>query len=487
MDWPNRPVFRAAAIAAAILLTAAGYYVSSGLHRLWWPVWIAPIPILLVTPRVRGWQAFSAALLARTLAAGFDFWFYIHNVVNFPVWLAVITILVPGVYFSAGVLLYRRLLKMERWWSAALTFPAAMVAGEYLFSLWQGSYFSAGYTQLANLPVLQLAALGGLWGITFAVNLLPAGLSAMVAMPPRPRMRMAAGLAAVYACVLVYGLVRLQSGPRASTSVVVGMAETHPRDGSLPQQEPATMVVMQEYAAQVQALAARGAQYVVFPEMAALVFDSESQKIDAMFEQAARQAHVEVLLGVLHVTSHGNYNEGRLYSTTGELKAVYRKHHLVPTWESQSTPGTETFSEQRDAEKIGLEICRDMDFPDPARGYGREGVGLIFVPAWDMGLDVDANFHGHLSLMRGVEDGFTIARNAKLGLLTVSDDRGRVLREEPTRTDGGLVTMVATVPIHHDRTLYQSWGDWFAWISLTLMVIVALTAGVGTQAISEQQ
>ena len=483
MDWLNKRVGRAVATAAAILLTGAGYYIACGLHRLWWPVWIAPIPILLLAPKLRGWQIFAAGLVARALAAGFDFWFYIHNVVNFPVWLTAVTILVPGMYFGLGAVLYRRFLRTARPWCAALAFPAVIVTTEYLFSLWQGSYFSTGYTQLENLPVLQLAALGGLWGISFAVNLLPAGLSATIAIPARPRMRMAAGLAAIYALVLGYGFFRLHDEIPNPNTVVVGMAETHPRDGSLPQTEAVTMPLMQEYAAQVQPLAARGAQFVVLPEMTALVFDPESARVDALFEKTAREAHTEVLLGVLHVTGHGNYNEGRLYSAAGQLEAVYRKHHLVPTWERQSTPGTEMFMEQQEAGKIGLEICRDMDYTDIARQYGREDVGLMLVPAWDQGLNVDAEGHGHLAIMRGVEDGFTIARNAKIGLLTVSDDRGRVLKEEPTHDDGSLVTMVATVPVHHDPTLYQRWGDWFAWVNLAGLAVLGFVAGRGCRGI----
>jgi apolipoprotein N-acyltransferase len=72
--------------------------------------------------------------------------------------------------------------------------------------------------------------------------------------------------------------------------------------------------------------------------------------------------------------------------------------------------------------------------------------------------------------MRGAEDGFTMVRDAKVGLLTASDDRGRILAEEPTHSDGSLVTMLATVPVRHDPTLYQKLGDWFAWVDLAVLV-----------------
>jgi hypothetical protein len=32
-------------------------------------------------------------------------------------------------------------------------------------------------------------------------------------------------------------------------------------------------------------------------------------------------------------------NEARLYSDSGALEAVYRKHHLVPVIEGRTTPG----------------------------------------------------------------------------------------------------------------------------------------------------
>ena len=64
--------------------------------------------------------------------------------------------------------------------------------------------------------------------------------------------------------------------------------------------------------------------------------------------------------------------------------------------------------------------------------------------------------------MRGVESGFTVARAAKTGQLTVSDDRGRVLGEESS----GAVpfsSAVVKAPVRHDDTLYVRWGDYFAW------------------------
>jgi apolipoprotein N-acyltransferase len=415
---------------------------------------------------LRAWQAFAVALAARALASGLDFWRYLHQVVQFPFWLSLVTILVPAAGFAFAVTFYRGLLRKGNLWLATLAFPLTVVGAEYLFSLSQGTFINTGYTQLQNLAILQLAAITGLWGISFVVNLLPAGLAALVSSPVKARRRIAVALVAFYAFVLFYGVMRLHARPEPSNSVLVGLVETHAGQSIFPPDAQSSMALMREYASQVQPLAGRGAQFVVFPEMSALIPDSTSAKVDELFQTTARDAHVQVLLGILHVTDHGAYNEGRLYSPTGEIETIYRKHHLVPTWESRSTPGTQISVLPQPSGRIGIEICRDMDYPELARRYANQKVGLVLVPAWDQGVTVDGAWHGHLSLMRAVEDGFTMVRDAKNGLLTASDDRGRILAEEPTRSDGGLVTMLATVPVRHDPTLYQKWGDWFAWVDL---------------------
>jgi apolipoprotein N-acyltransferase len=110
MDLHADSLRRAMVILGAIALTTGAYFVSSGLHRLWWPVWLAPLPVLLLAPRVRAWQAFAVALVARSLAVALNFWHYLRDVVQFPVWLVLVTILVPAVLFALAVVFYRGLL-----------------------------------------------------------------------------------------------------------------------------------------------------------------------------------------------------------------------------------------------------------------------------------------------------------------------------------------------------------------------------------------
>jgi apolipoprotein N-acyltransferase len=114
-----------------------------------------------------------------------------------------------------------------------------------------------------------------------------------------------------------------------------------------------------------------------------------------------------------------------------------------------------------------MQICKDMDFPRLSRQYGQDGIGLLIVPAWDF-VD-DGWLHGRMAILRGVESGFSIARSAKLGILTATDDRGRILAER--NTIGPLfASVIAMVPVRHDATIYSRFGNWFAWLCVLLLL-----------------
>jgi apolipoprotein N-acyltransferase len=123
-----------------------------------------------------------------------------------------------------------------------------------------------------------------------------------------------------------------------------------------------------------------------------------------------------------------------------------------------------------------MQICKDMDFPALSREYGAKRVGLLLVPAWDFTLD--AWLHDRMAVLRGVESGFTIARAAKQGLLTVSDDRGRILAQQDAATVP-FASLVATAPVRHDDTLYTRFGDWFAWLNVATLGLLLAGAAIG--------
>jgi apolipoprotein N-acyltransferase len=186
---------------------------------------------------------------------------------------------------------------------------------------------------------------------------------------------------------------------------------------------------------------------------------------DSAFQQLADKDTAQIVVGVIRVASRTKYNQARIYSP-GTPVRTYDKEHMLPPFESKLTPGTSLTLLSQPTGPWGVAICKDMDFTAPAREYGAAGASVMLVPAWDF--DLDRWAHGHMAVMRGVEDGFAIVRAAKQGYLTVSDDRGRILAE--ARSDAApFTTLITDLPVEHDTTLYRRLGDWFAWLMIAAL------------------
>ncbi len=454
---------------AAFAATSLLLFLGTGLRPVWWLTWVAPLPLLLVASRVTRRRAFWMSALAWFLASA-NMWRYFVSALGLPVGVVLLVSGIPALLFGACVLLFRRLVVRGELFRATLSFPALWVGAEYLNSVTSrhGTFSSVAYTQMEFLPLLQIASATGIWGIGFLVFLLPATIAALLVArgTSSQKWRLAAATAASLGLAIGYGAWRLVATPEPEHLVRIGLTATGV-DTSFPREDAEALRLLREYADRATALAAQGAEVVVLPEKIALVSDEGTREADALYGATAAAAKAAVVVGVDRGSVARRSNEARLYSPGGSLAAVYAKHHLVPGYEDADQPGTAIVTIDRPTGVWGVQICKDMDFPALSRRYAARRVGLLLVPAWDFA--VDGWLHGRMAVMRGVESGFTVARAAKQGLLTISDDRGRVVAEQDATT-ARIASLVRTAPVRHDHTLYAQCGDWFAWLDLGMLM-----------------
>ena len=208
----------------------------------------------------------------------------------------------------------------------------------------------------------------------------------------------------------------------------------------------------------------------MIPEKVGTVDDGSAAKADAIFQSLADESGTTIVAGLDHISQPFEYNQARVYTPRRPVLS-YDKHHMLPPFESKFKPGVALTLLPEQSQTCGVAICKDMDFLPLSRRYGKAGAGLMLVPAWDF--NIDRAWHGHIAVMRGVEDGFSVARAAKNGYLTVSDDRGRIVAQ--TRSDSApFATLLAVVPVTHDHTLYLLCGDWFAWFAVAVLALAIL-------------
>jgi N-carbamoylputrescine amidase len=138
--------------------------------------------------------------------------------------------------------------------------------------------------------------------------------------------------------------------------------------------------------------AAAGANLIVLPELASsgYVFADET---DA--ERAAESADDGPMVGALHAVcaAHGchiavgidergagcRHNSAVLIGPSGTL-ATYRKLHLYYDEQSWFEPGAELPLVDTPIGRIGLIICFDLWFPEPARALALAGAEIVAVP-----------------------------------------------------------------------------------------------------------
>jgi apolipoprotein N-acyltransferase len=447
---------------AAAAACAAMYYFGTGLHPVWYLTWFAPLPILLLATRAEPRVVSCAAFLAFAVGA-LNMWGYYHQV-EVPLALKLLITIGPALVFLWAVMRFRALALGGHLVRAVLVAPSLWVAFEYLaeFQSPHSTYGNLGYTQMDFPPALQIAAVTGIWGISFLLFLFPAAIAGFCTPGASWRQKRSVAVWATASFLIVLGASwhRLNTGP-ARPQVKVGLVDLDATASRMPRSS-AGLELVKAYADQTLRLAQQGAEVIVISEKIARLNDYEIQQADSILGAAAKNNSVTIMAGFLHLP---NLNEARIYSPDDRLEAIYEKHHMLPAFESDLLPGTARVILERPSGKWGIEICKDMDFPRLSREYGHDGAGLMLVPAWDF--VADGWLHGRMAVLRGVESGFSVARAAKEGILAVSDDRGRVLEEQVTGGTG-FVSLVASVPVKSGPTIYARTGNWFAWTNLVL-------------------
>lgn len=351
---------------------------------------------------------------------------------------------------------------------AVVAYPALVAAMEYVISRVSphGTFGSLAYTQADVPALLQLASVAGTPAVSFLISLVPAALAIAWRHRREPRVPAAALAlgAGPLAVALLFGFARLAAAPPVGR-VMVGLAASDPGAGpnSALEDSAAALAIVRAYAARAAALADRGARVVVLPEKFVGVTPAYADQARHVLARVAREHAVTVVAGFNLIGGAERRNVAIVFGPDGRAVLEYDKQHLVPGLEAGYRSGSDAGLLSASPVRMGVAICKDLDFPLLGRAYARAGVGLLLVPAWDFVRD--AWLHGRMAVVRGVEGGYAVARSADEGLLTLSDDRGRVLAERRSG-DSADVLLAAVVPVGPGGTLYSRGGDWFAWLCL---------------------
>jgi apolipoprotein N-acyltransferase len=442
-------------LSGALVGSAVLGYLGTGLAPVAALTWLAPLPVLLLAPRVPVSSALGVAFGAYLLSTANSWGFQLHSHDEPMVPVGLMIDLGMSLVFTLAVWLFRSLAVRGRVLVAALSAPAAWTGLLYVVSIANPTGLMGTFANdQGDAPlVLQTAAVGGMWMVEFLVMFAPCAVAALFSPTgsTSARLRTASVTLIVFVAALAFGAPRL-NGSGGRQQRVAAVAPN--RYAWAP---PVSDALVAGYVHEIENLPL-GVRTVVLPEGAFGSDQAAPAALVAPMRQAARTHGVDIVLGLVRTEGRAHDNYALDFPADGGDPSWYLKQHDVVSRHGHDL----VFSP---ATMAGVEICADLDFARPSRDYGAAAATLLAVPASDN--DENGWQHSRTALLRGVENGTPVVWADQNGTLMISDGWGRVLAQAHTGGPGRFTTIAADVT-GPGVTVDARLGDWFAWLCLAV-------------------
>jgi apolipoprotein N-acyltransferase len=458
----------------AILFSGISWYLSNGLRGdFWFLIWIAPVPVLILSFKSSGKRSFVIAYLSYLI--GRLSWYSYLVSVTFLVPAIIITLLLPLI-FAFIVVVSRWVVIKTGSWISIFAFPAFFTSYEFILMMlsYDGTAGSIAYSQSNLVPLIQIASVTGILGITFLITLVPSALAGIWYYRQHKKVIRYAGFATLFILMSVFmfgfGRIRNNSVKETVKAGVIVLEENMHNMSGLPDIEKEKQCAG-NYAKKVSLLAALGAKVILLPERAVDMRNETGQYIISALASEARTGNIDIISGYSNFRNNRAHNSAMVINGEGRTIADYDKVHLVRGLETQFVPGNKIGLFRIGQVSCGVAVCKDLDYPEYIREYGKSDISILFVPAWDF--VKDDWLHSRMAVLRGVENGFSEVRGARLGKLTISDCFGRVTSEAAS-SDRKESVLSGEVSLLRQPTIYSKFGDWFGIAGLIAAVSLIL-------------
>ena len=182
-----------------------------------------------------------------------------------------------------------------------------------------------------------------------------------------------------------------------------------------------------------------------------------------MFAKIARKYSMYIVASIVEKDQGYLYDTAVLYGRDGKLLGKYRKTHLAfgEILDKGLTAGDQYPVFETDFGRIGLLICYDLHFPEPARILSMKGVDMILVPNYG---DARSNYKlwKHIAPVRAADNQCVIvsAVNSHKLYSVIVSRQGNILAREKNAT-GNVIT--ADVDLNQSMKNYMGSNitDWY--------------------------
>ncbi|MDA8078205.1 MAG: apolipoprotein N-acyltransferase [Nitrospiraceae bacterium] len=474
--------------------------------------WIALVPLLVSLWGRKAGRAFVAGYVFGVVYFfGTLYWIY-HSInhfggVSFPSSIAIVFLLCGYLSLYPAIFSYLFSILINRTkLPASLIAPVFWVVLEYVrsYAFTGFPWASLGYTQYRFLPIIQVADITGVYGISFLVIALNSAIVDVFILRKRTRemplfpvsytMAGVAVVASVLLLSLVYGSLRLgqgRPGVQVKASVIQGNIEQDKKWEPAFQKE-----VLKTYFDLSREAALQTPRLIVWPETSVpFLFDYDSGHTEELI-RFQKGLGSYLLLGSVRVKERTQEktllaNSAILLDPSGKSIYIYDKIHMVPFGEyvplrrvlffidkiaagiGDYIAGESYLQAGTDFGGFGTLICYEIIFPGMVRKfYTRGGDFMVTITndAW-FGRTAGPYQHFSMAVFRAVENRKPVIRAANTGVSGFIDSSGRILSATPLFTRQALTDTIKT-----DRTLtfYTKYGDLFSYLCIVVSIMLLI-------------
>ncbi len=469
-------------------------------------VWVALIPLLIALEESSPQTAFRVGMTCGVTAYAFIlYWLNIVFTryghlpwsVSIPVYLLLVLWLAMFYGLSTCIARLGELIGIK----AAFTLPVAWVAFDFIRSfLFSGfAWAMLGHSQYRTLPLIQIADLAGVYGITLLIVLanivLHRALRAVSGAGVPYPVKSAAVILFLLLGTLYYGFSRLNAAeaPR-STPLRVALIQ-----GNIPQDVKWSPEFRQQtldtYERLTREASKGGVDLIVWPESAVPFFFQDEPLQAERIRGLAREMNACLLFGSpAHELRNGRstfLNSAFMVSPRGETLGRADKLHLVPFGEyvplgniltfinkivvgiGDFAPGERAVTLDTGSTKLGIQVCYEVIFPELSRQYVQAGARVLVAITNDAWFGRSSAPYQHLAIstFRAIETRTPLIRAANTGVTAIVDQNGHI------RTMTGLFVeayRIGEVQPGSGQSLYLTIGDAPAWFCVLLTACIAL-------------
>ncbi len=491
-------------ISSAILLVLA-----FPRFNLWFFAWIGLVPLFfaLETNSIKN-RFVIGYIFGIIFFTGILYWLFSVTIPG-AIALILISALTPAIFCSichtqpthskTGALAYN-----------TLFIPAAWVLSEYFRTYFLTGFPWAllGYSQSVNLPIIQIADVTGVYGVSFLIVLANFGIYLVLRKAPQ-RFYSLFAIFIVFALVLAYGQKRINY-PDLAQKLKVAVIQ-----GNIPQRfkwDPQyRRFIMDKYEMLTKAALTQSPRLVVWPETSIPGYLKEENDLKSKVVDLVKSGNTNILAGSIRSEGSKVFNSAIFVSQDGLITESYDKIHLVPLGEfipfkdffnrfrafidkpigdfargskftvfkfklhdTIKTPGN--IQRITQFHEFSALICFEDIFPDLCRRFVKNGARFLVNITNDAWFGKTAAPYQHMqgSVFRAVENRVTVLRAANTGVSCIIDHTGKVLETVNLNGDDVFVDGYAAANITPNffiKTFYTRHGDVFSWVSIFLVFI----------------